>query len=45
MRVTRAGDAPIRRFSCHHDPQTTQAADITGHESAAPVPNGGQVQS
>ena len=45
MRVTRAGDAPIRRSSCHHDPQTAQTPGSTGHESAAPVPNGGQVQS
>ena len=45
MSAARAGDASIRRFSCHHDPQTTQAADTTGRESAAPVPNGGQVQS
>ena len=45
MRVTRAGDAPIRRSSCHHDPQTTQTSGSTGYESATPVPNGGQVHS
>ena len=45
MSAARAGDALIRRFSCHHDPQTARAADTTGRESVAPVPNGGQVQS
>lgn len=45
MRVTRADDVPIRRSSCHHNSQTTQTPGSTGHESAAPVPNGGQVQS
>ncbi|EJG14536.1 hypothetical protein HMPREF1136_2066 [Actinomyces sp. ICM47] len=45
MSAARAGDASIRCFSCHHDPQITQTPGTTGHEIAAPVPNGGQVQS
>ena len=45
MSAARAGDASIRCFSCHHDPQITQTPGTTGREIAAPVPNGGQVQS